>query len=501
MQDVQFFDSKSGDKTCSINSIRLHSSYDPVKEAQRYVSSLDINFVPSLIVVTEPALSYCACFLRKRFPKTILVAIRFSNLFDDYNSLWDKVFYYDEVDSLLNIYGEDLLLVTGFFSWQPAQQVFPDEYISCWNKIRTLLQTGRDILATRAYFAKRWLKNTLLFCFRLSSASLIKNGTSPVLLVASGPSLESSIEHIKKHRKSIFIIALSSALPPLLDRKITPDLCISTDGGYWAKKHIEKCPVPIALPAEAAVPSTLFNQTIIPLEYGDGPEANLLKFCRIPFMKALRNGTVSGTALEFALSITSGPVFACGLDLSSTVGFQHCQPNSIEINNENKDFRLITKETRLFPQELPSHSLEIYAQWFASQSKRFKDRFYRLSHCNYKFSNTLGEIKDINWNDFEKILQEYNKNHNDFSFPSLVEKKLQRKEERYTILLNTLTKYKELGLPEHWLESIFPAEQVLLSRSIDKEELQIKIKNKEKIFLEEMIDYLKSIWENGHDDI
>ena len=81
MQDVQFFDSKSGDKTCSINSIRLHSSYDPVKEAQRYVSSLDINFVPSLIVVTEPALSYCAYFLRKRFPKTILVAIRFSNLF------------------------------------------------------------------------------------------------------------------------------------------------------------------------------------------------------------------------------------------------------------------------------------------------------------------------------------------------------------------------------------------------------------------------------------
>lgn len=501
MQDIQFFESRSGDRACSVNSIRLHSSYDPVKEAQRYVANLDISFIPSLIVVTEPALSYCACFLRKRFPKAILVAIRFTNLFDDYNSLWDKVFYSDEIDSLLSIYGESLLLATGFFSWQPSQQVFPDEYISCWNKIRNLLQTSRDILATRSYFAKRWLKNTLLFCCRLSSTSLIKNGASPVLLVASGPSLDSSIEYIKKHRESLFIIALSSALLPLLNKKITPDLCVSTDGGYWAKKHIEKCPVPIALPAEAAVPPSLFNQTIIPLEYGDGPETDLLKLCKIPFMKALRNGTVSGTALEFALSITSGPVFACGLDLSNTVGFQHCQPNSIEMNDENKDFRLITKETRLFPQQLPSHSLEIYAQWFASQSKRFKDRFYRLSHCNYKFSNTLGEIKDMNWNDFEEILQEYNKKHNNFSFPSLTEKKIQKKKERYAILLNTLIKYKETGVPEHWLESILPAEQALLSRSMDKEELQMEIRNKETIFLEEMIDYLKSIRENGRDDI
>ena len=65
MSIIQFSLAKTGEKTCSINRIRLHSAYDPVKEAQRFVAGLDFGFIPTLIVVTEPALSYCAAFLRQ----------------------------------------------------------------------------------------------------------------------------------------------------------------------------------------------------------------------------------------------------------------------------------------------------------------------------------------------------------------------------------------------------------------------------------------------------
>ena len=497
MSNLELNVAKTGQQTCTINGIRLHSAYDPIKEAQRFVSSLDIPFTPSLIVITEPALSYCSTFLRQSYPQAILVAIRFTHDFDAYNHLWDKVVYHQELIQLLQSYGEDMILATAFFSWQPSQQVFPQEYNHCWQQIRTLVQTSRDILGTRAYFGKRWLKNTLSFCTRLQNTSTIKSGSAPVLLVASGPSLKSSIHFIQKYREAVFVIALSSALSPLLAVGIEPDLCISTDGGYWAKKHIVPCPVPLALPAEAALPAALFEKNIIPLTYADGPEAELLSICKIPRMPAFRNGTVSGTALELALSITTGPVFACGLDLASTIGFQHCQPNCLETAAATKDCRLAPKETRLYPSQLPSQSLQIYAQWFASQSNRFKDRFYRLSDSSYQFSNKLGTIKDIHWEDFSSMLKklQLQAKNKKLIHPAILCQTVPPQKQRYEILLKTLETYQVQKLPDHWISTLLPAEQALLSRSLEKTELEEKITEKSTKYMKEMIHYLQSMGE------
>lgn len=498
MSIIQFSLAKTGEKTCSINRIRLHSAYDPVKEAQRFVAGLDFGFIPTLIVVTEPALSYCAAFLRQAYPAAKLVAIRFTHQFDEYNHLWDKFFYHDQIIQLLHTYGEDEVLATGFISWQPSQQVFPQEYNQCWQQIRNLVQTSRDILGTRAYFGKRWLKNTLSFCYRLQNSCTIEPGTAPVLLVASGPSLESSMDFIKKNRDSLFILALSSALSPLMTAGIKPDACISTDGGYWAKKHLDSCSVPLILPAEAAIPASCFEKSIIPLKYGDAPEAQLLENCKIPALQGFRNGTVSGTALELALSITTGPVFACGLDLAAKIGFQHCQPNRLEMAAATKDFRLVPKETRLFPQQLPSQSLAIYAQWFTSQSQRFKDRFYRLAHSSYQFSNKLGVIRDIDWKEFTAVFARHKKKQGTLRLPRICSVQIPEKAQRYEILLKTLEKYAQ-QLPDHWLSTLLPAEQALLNRSLEKTELGKKISEKSSKIINEMVDYLRFLGENtGH---
>ncbi|MBO7174696.1 MAG: DUF115 domain-containing protein [Spirochaetaceae bacterium] len=495
MNTIQYSLAKTGKQTCTVNGIRLHSAYDPVKEAQRFVSGIDFGFIPKLIVVTEPALSYCVDFLRQTYPDAILVAIRFTHDFDEYNYLWDKVFDYDNVIQILNIYGEDVVLAAGFLSWQPSQQVYSEEYNYCWQQIKNLVQTSRDILGTRAYFGKRWLKNTISFCSRVKNTSTIEPGTAPILLVASGPSLKSSLDYIIKYRDSFFLIALSSALSPLLAAGIQPDICISTDGGYWAKRHIDFCSIPLALPAEAAIAAQLFEKNIIPLKYGDAPESELLDICKIPSLQALRNGTVSGTALELALTLTTGPVFACGLDLATAVGFQHCQPNRLEMAAEAKDQRLTPKETRLFPQQLPSQSLEIYAQWFVSQSTRFKDRFYRLAHSSYQFSNRLGVIQDIDWKKFVAILAQYKKNKATVRFPVIRSVIIPDERQRYNLLLEALENYKQQKLPHHWLSTLLPAEQALLGRTLDKSELEAEIKDKSSKCINEIIDYLKSIGE------
>ena len=96
MEQIKFYTAKNGQETCSINNINIHSSYDPDKESSRFVDAIDTSINPAIILITEPGLSYCIKFLRIKFPKTKLIAIRYSNSFEKYNENWDYVFnFYD----------------------------------------------------------------------------------------------------------------------------------------------------------------------------------------------------------------------------------------------------------------------------------------------------------------------------------------------------------------------------------------------------------------------
>lgn len=501
MEGVQFSRSRSGEKTCSVNGVHLHSTYDPAKEARRFADAVDVAFEPELLVVVEPALSHCAAFLRQRFPSATLVAIRLAGCFGACDRLWDRALHFTEVHRLLNWYGEDKVLAAHFLSWPPSQRAFPQEHRRCWEGIRTLVETSRDILGTREFFGRRWLKNSLSFCAKVKRPHILQAGSSPILLAASGPSLETSLEPIKEHRASFFLIAISSALSPLLAAGILPDLCVSTDGGYWAKRHITACPVPLAVPAEAAIPGPCTEGRIVPLQYGDGPETELLEECGIPALPALRNGTASGTALELALTLTSGPVFACGLDLSPYRGFQHCQPNALEEDAAPHDNRLHPKETRLFPGQLPSKPLEIYGRWFSDQSQRLAPRFRRLAATGYRFKNSLDQIRDIDWEEFEAIVARLKSNQGGSTPPSLQEIRIPGTAERRRRLTSVLEGYRQGRLPESWLATAFPARQALLARGGDRAAIKERLRADSLDLLDELLAYLDALEEGAKDAV
>ncbi len=55
--DIKYENARNGDRICSVGGIKLHSGYDPQKEAERFVSGLTCAFYPSHVVITGPALS------------------------------------------------------------------------------------------------------------------------------------------------------------------------------------------------------------------------------------------------------------------------------------------------------------------------------------------------------------------------------------------------------------------------------------------------------------
>ena len=397
---IEFSTARNGSKTCSVNGKYLHSLYNPEKEAERFVSNLQCDYNPQYIVITEPVLSYSAPYLKKRFPSSKLCAIRYCDAFSETDSKWDFVFKCEKNldNTLFDTFGEEGIAKTLFIPWQASENLFGDKNTLAWEMIRSVVLKSRDVIATRNFFAKRWTKNTFRFFSAAQNLYTIIKGKSDIIVAASGPSLEPSIEKLKKYRNNYFLLAVSSAIKPLLYNGIIPDLCISTDGGEWAKRHLSPllssyAHIPIALSAEAAVPYYILeNSPIIPLVYGDSIEAILINKCSINAVKAFRNGTVSGTAVELAMAITTGNIFCVGLDLAEAKGFQHTRPNELDSLNALSENRLYTVATRLALAGRQNGSLKIYRDWFSSRNDFFSARIKRFATKNL---SPLGKIKDV----------------------------------------------------------------------------------------------------------
>lgn len=464
---VLFTKAANGEPTCSVDGIRLHSFYNPTHEAVQFAQSLSCTFTPKYLLVTGPALSYCAIALRRLYPHATLCAVQYSSSFKAADSLWDKVFVIGQQDTslceqLYSFMGDEGIVSCLFASWHPSETAFGEAYAACWRQIKDAVIKSRNVLATRSYFAKRWIKNALRFCLFVHTTATVHKGTAPVIVCASGPSLRSSLPFIKKYAASCSLFCVSSALAPLTAAGIKPDLCISTDGGYWAKRHLSHAllqneKMPLAFSGEASIPlSLLETHPVVPLAYGDGPGEALLTHYAYDTTPALRNGTVSGTAVSLALSLTDAPVFVCGLDLSPSCGFSHTQPNELECDDSRFDNRLHPKETRITPSTFSSPSLDIYRSWFSSND--FKGRVKRVSN-HFRYAHTLGSISDVDWSAVEPYANEQialtKCTCTSKTVPFSVDT---RRNELLAIIANSLS------LPE-WQKAAVPAESIIMERS------------------------------------
>lgn len=483
MEQIIYYNAKNGQETCSINNINIHSSYNPEKEAERFVDLIETTINPSLIFITEPGFSYSAKFLKQRFPNSKLIAIRYTNSFNKYDDEWDLCLYFSETQNenelktkFYELFSDEEICSAIFLSWQPSSKVFSEKESIVWKLIKDIVIKSRTVLFTRSYFSSRWMTNQINFCKYLNTIYSIKKGTCNIAITASGPSLKSSLPYIKQNRKNFFLIAVSSSIVTLINSQIIPDLIITTDGGWWAKKHLEcikKYNIPIAIPCEANIQKEYFStQKIIPLNYSDGIDSKLLQLCNIQAIPAVRNGTVSGTALDLALSITTGKIYFFGLDLSTTKGFQHSQPNMIETFNAPFDYKISTKEHRIYKSEINCDSLKIYEEWFKMKSEKVYDRVFRVSN-NYPYSNQLGKIADININQVEL--------NNDIDI------KVTKQNITLTNIIEKIKNYLQANCStDEWKKELFPTEYIAWKKAISKDEknekeLQLNNKNEKLI--------------------
>lgn len=383
---------------------RLHSRYDPAKEAARYVDAQSFSCNPLFIVVTEPGESHLAKALRARYPAARLLALRYDKeLFSESDSLWDGVWRPgtgSEVSSwLFSAIPDEFLPLTAFLPWKPSDSIWPSLSSYVWNSIASVIRLQTSVMYTRSAFGKRWLANCVRNALFARNPVGLSVPDKPVLLAAAGPSLESLFPF---ESGRFFVCSVSSALACLRAHGVIPDLAIATDGGYWARSHFRDIPanVPVAFPLEAAIPSSVLRHNpLAVLDYGSEMERFLLGIAGIGGERAMRNGTVTGTAATFLLDRFDGPVFASGLDLRPTQARSHARPNAGGIAVESSSARTRPLSHALFESGRDTASLDMYASWFSSRGESFRQRFMRIGHEG----KPLEGIKSVSLADFREL--------------------------------------------------------------------------------------------------
>jgi hypothetical protein len=185
---------------------------------------------------------------------------------------------------------------------------------------------------TLVLMAELWLKNLFTNLRSLPAAGDIADLATelPILVCGAGPSLESSLDWIRKVRERVILMSVDTALPALAAAALLPDWVFTLDAQMHTLDDFVPCRDPrIALICDLTsnplvlrlFPNIFFCATrFYPLSLFDRLEnASLLPPSLPP------RGSVGVSAVEAALSLTSGPVLFTGLDFSYTENQSHAR--------------------------------------------------------------------------------------------------------------------------------------------------------------------------------
>lgn len=395
----------------------IHSKYKPQTEADKFVAAISCTSDPDYIIIVEPGESYLAKSFRKRFPLTKLIAVRYTNdLFTEKDILWDWV-YRPAMGSLsfflLNIISDEFFANTLFLSWKPSTIEWPENATQTHKQVNATIRLFKSIAYTRTAFGYTWLKNIFTNLLYSKNICSIQFPNEDFLFLAAGYSLEQNFDLLSKSK--ISKLCAASAYDAVAYHDIHVDACISSDGTYWAAEQLKniKNDIPVLFPLEARIAKELLNKNQLGfLSYGSALEEYLFTELSLPYLKAKRNGTVSGTAIELLLEQTNKNIYCFGLDLACGKSFSHARPHKSLKKLVHSSNKFLTLEELLLKQRVTSESLHTYASWFNSLKIEKTKRIFRVG-----IGKSSAKLKNISSISADTFSTKYANNmHKDINF-------------------------------------------------------------------------------------
>jgi hypothetical protein len=258
---------------------------------------------------------------------------------------------------------------------------------------------------TTSAFGKKWVGNFFRNLGILRRTLLYKPMDIPFIITGSGPGLEKAIPVIQQKQEECLLIAASSSVMALSHYGIRADIVMSTDGGNWALRHIYpffrkqnnvENAASFAVNLCAALPSQCSSVPMLIMNDGSFWQSVILHELSLPSVIIAQKGTVTASAAELALALTSGNIFLAGMDLSVRDIRSHARPYAFDhlLYDSASRFTPVYSQSFIRSNQIQEGgSLDIYAAWFKKQLASWPKRIFSLGGNNEVFESALCEGK------------------------------------------------------------------------------------------------------------
>jgi hypothetical protein len=400
---LEVVSSRSGQPTARIKGTHLHSPYDPEKEARRFIRESIKQPNPSTVLLLGVGLGYLYREVVRSFPNAAVVLVFYHEaVCKSFTAAPPTGMFWHpgQKGSLLQflrsriheLEAEGLAVV----EWPASARVFPEVSLRANRALHQLYREIRGTLVTTAALGRRWLKNSLanfLGIEKIFPPPYRGPGRGPIVIAASGPSLQDGIGFLSAHRELIELWALPSSLNFLLSRGLLPDSVVLTDPSYYAFHHL-RCAkdhgIHLTMPLSAARGSWRISARVSLVNQETPVERTLLDRAGVAAPVVRAQGTVAATALLLALGRRRTPVIFMGLDFCYRDIISHVRPNNFENWLAPKSNRLVPLHHLIFAlaaKQAPAGqtgsrgtlALETYAGWFREAGNTTGKRIYRLN--------------------------------------------------------------------------------------------------------------------------
>ena len=402
--------SRSGHPTAYWDSYALHSTYDPKSEAERFVAQSVQPIHPDSIVLIGAGLGYLVAAAQASYPKARILGLYLSRALYESAIVKPTVCWYPGSKVPLSEFldktiGEIDLEGLRLMEWGPCVKRFPGRYRRIVAAFHQHIKELRGNIATSSALGTKLVRNSFANFLHIDS---VGNGDFcradiPVIIAASGPSIQRLIPGLRIAASKAQIWSLPSAVPFLLTHGIVPDLIILTDPGFYAVQHLNPARglrIPVVMPLSAAPGIWRITDRIHLLSEDTFFERALLSGAGISCPVIPSHGTVAASALTLAQRLCRADIYVCGLDLCFSDIQSHAKPNLLDILLQLESGRLqphyglaySTSENMaplIFDGVRTSLPLQTYSGWFNRLSA--SSRIYRCCSSAVKI-HTMTEI-------------------------------------------------------------------------------------------------------------
>ncbi len=328
--------------TESGTSILWHSRYDPIKEAQRELESIDhstiyfplvagigLGFVLRLLWDQYRHEFYDAIILERdiHILRLAMEVTRLDDIFSDPRvSLYigDDLSHWQAVvkKAIPGIMSSPLRVVAHPASQKCFQPFYQQAFDQLSHQIK-LANAEFDLMIRngRAIQENLWMNlPAITHSYGIRDVS-DKLTHQPVIVAAAGPSLDNNVHQLRPVQNQITIICVDTAYRTLIHNGITPDIIVSTDPTSLNQAHFEGLkPDPSAILAfdpevYHPIPKRWpYDRLFLNLE--KNAFTRWIEDCMGPFGYLPKGGSVGHTAFYLARALGADPIVFIGLDLA-----------------------------------------------------------------------------------------------------------------------------------------------------------------------------------------